>query len=414
MFIPEEFTREFLDSAAAQIKSPLYVDFLKSGEPYRSLARREFHQSAALGYSHKASHVTEDSAVPGLDLDNDRLYYNTEGTAADFWRDKHLPRPSKDINQLREDLFQWGYCLIDEALSREQHEKMAHRIAEQAAGERKAGLASWMGTEPAPGESLSTTQFVHCLINKGDQFVQCVEHKTDAVQAAHIIERLLTECIGDSFLMSSFIAIITNKYNLPQSLHQDQAIAPFQDTAAPFTCNTMFILDDMDAQNGGTLVVPGSHRLLSKQSSGRPLETPLPPAINLTAPAGTVMIFEGRLLHGTGVNKSAQPRTILVMNAIKPFMRQQELHLFSASSEILTNASDKLLYRLGAIPKGLGGIEGAWNGDRLLAQRLAMESGEYRALGQLSADSDSETLAAAYSYRFSEVGLRQEPFQRKR
>jgi hypothetical protein len=126
------------------------------------------------------------------------------------------------------------------------------------------------------------------------------------------------------------------------------------------------------------------------------------------------MIFEGRLLHGTGVNKSAQPRTILVMNAIKPFMRQQELHLFSASSEILTNASDKLLYRLGAIPKGLGGIEGAWNGDRLLAQRLAMESGEYRALGQLSADSDSETLAAAYSYRFSEVGLRQEPFQRKR
>ena len=62
------------------------------------------------------------------------------------------------------------------------------------------------------------------------------------------------------------------------------------------------------------------------------------------------MIFEGRLLHGTGVNRSDAARTVLVMNSIKPFMRQQELHLFSAHSSILENASDKLLYRLGAMP----------------------------------------------------------------
>ena len=277
---------------------------------------------------------------------------------------------------------------------------MHQRISDQAAGERKAGIASWTGTEPAPGDKLTTTQFVHCLINKGQQFIDCVEHKTEGVQAAHVIERLITESIGKRFLMSSFIAIITNKHNLPQGLHQDQAIAPFQDAAAPFTCNTMFILDDMGPHNGGTLVVPGSHKLLSEPGTGQPITTPLPPAINLTAPAGTVMIFEGRLLHGTGVNRSDKPRTVLVMNSIKPFMRQQEL-LCSLPVKILENASDKLLYRLGAIPTGLGGIEGAWNGDRLVGQRLALERGQYLTVGELSPDSSVEELNQDFGYRHS-------------
>ncbi|NCF33573.1 MAG: hypothetical protein GWP50_08390 [Proteobacteria bacterium] len=411
MSIPEEFTPQYIDHASAEQGSPLYQDIVTSKEPYRSLARRDFHQSAQYGYSHRAKDAPIDSPAPGLDLNNDNVYYNTQGAAADYWRDANLPNPSKDINRLRQDLAEWGYCLIDQALSDEQLTRMKQRVSDQAAGERKAGIASWMGTDTVPGDKLTTTQFVHCLINKGAQFIECVEHKPAGMQAAHVIERLISESIGERFLMSSFIAIITNKYNLPQGLHQDQAIAPFQDTAAPYTCNTMFILDDMGPHNGGTLVVPGSHKLLSAPGTGQPITTPLPPAINLTARAGTVMIFEGRLLHGTGVNRSDESRTVLVMNSIKPFMRQQELHMFSADTEILENASDKLLYRLGAIPTGLGGIEGAWNGDRLVRQRRAMEQGQYLAVGELSPDSTTEELNQDFGYRHSEVGERQAPDQ---
>ncbi|MEC7990178.1 MAG: hypothetical protein VX192_02330, partial [Pseudomonadota bacterium] len=103
--------------------------------------------------------------------------------------------------------------------------------------------------------------------------------------------------------------------------------------------------------------------------------------------------------------------TVLVMNSIKPFMRQQELHMFSARKEILENASDKLLYRLGAIPTGLGGIEGAWNGDRLVGQRLALEQGQYLTVGELSPDSSVEELNQDFGYRHSEVGERQAPDQ---
>ncbi len=408
--LPEEFTPDYV-AANSPVESQLYRAMLSSGQPYRSLAKHNFHHSAKYGFYHKAEHAPTASPTPGLDLDDEKLYYNTTGEAEAYYRNVDLPEPRKDITRLREDLHAWGYCLIDEALSAEQCAAMQHRVREQAAGERLAGIAAWTGTPAPPGEALPKTQFVHCLINKGQQFIDCVEHDPKGVQAAAVIEQLIGESIGDDFLMSSFIAIIANQNNLPQTLHQDQAIAPFQDPAAPFTCNTMFILDDMDAANGGTLVVPGSHKLLSEPASGEPLHHPLPPAINLSAPAGTIMIFEGRLLHGTGVNRTTNSRTILVMNSIKPFMRQQELHLLSANPEVLRSASPKLLYRLGAQPKGLGGVEGAWNGDILRDQRLALEAGEYIRVGQLSSASPTEDLAKPYGYRQSDSAKKQAAHQ---
>jgi ectoine hydroxylase-related dioxygenase (phytanoyl-CoA dioxygenase family) len=406
MSAPIEFSETYVEAHSPPETQP-YRAFLTSGEPYRSLMRRAFHTGARLGFSHDPSDAPAASPHPGLDLEDEGLYYNTTGAAADYWHDVDLPRPAKDIRRLREDLDKWGYCLIEEALSADQLAAMKRRVMDQALGEQQAGLACWMGSAPAPGEPLPRVQFLHSLINKSRQFVQCVEHDPEGVQAGPVIEQLLNETMGPDFLMSSFVAIITRPFNNPQGLHQDQAIAPFQDPVAPFTVNTMFILDDTGPHNGGTLVVPGSHRLVSATGSGGAIQSPLPPAINLTAPAGTVMIFEGRLLHGTGVNRSNATRAILVMNAVKPFMRQQEVHLLSAAPDILRNGSPKLLYRLGARPTGLGGVEGCWNGGYLVEQRLALERGDYLRVGELGPDSPAEILAADYGYRRSEIGLAQ-------
>ena len=410
MSVPSEFSKSYVESNSP-VEEQLYTEFLKSREPYKSLSRRNFHQFAKDGFSLDPRIIGETGPTPGLDLEDDEVYYNTSGAAAEYWRDKNLPRPVKDISTLRKDLKQWGYCLIQEGLSAAQYESMKKRLVEQAEGERKAGVANWMGTAPIPGQAISNTQFLHALINKGEQFVQCVEHDPKGVQAGAVIEQLLSETMGADFLMSSFIAIVSNPNNMPQGLHQDQATAPFQDSVAPYTVNTMFIMENMTAQNGGTLVVPGSHKILSKAGSGGAIKEPLPPAISLEAPAGTVMIFEGRLLHGTGVNRSNGSRIICVMNSIKPFMRQQELHMLSAKKEILKKGSRKFLYRIGARPTGLGGIEGAWNGDFLVNQRLMLEEGGYLPVGQLSPDMPVEVLSQNFGYRYSEVGLSQSMHQ---
>jgi len=369
--------------------------------------------SARYGYNHNPQKVDTSSNIPGLDLEDDQLYYNTTGSAADYWRDVELPKPAKAIKQLRSDLEEWGYCLIAEGLSKAQYSRMKQRLSDQAAGERKAGIACWTGSAPAPGKELPDVQFLHSLINKGEQFIQCVEHDPEGVQAGPLIEQLLNETVGEGFLMSSFIGIIPNKFNMPQGLHMDESMAPFVDENAPFTVNTMYIMDDLRAENGGTLVVPGSHKILSRRGSENALSEVMPPAINLEAPAGTVMIFEGRLLHGTGVNQLDEERIILAMNSIKPVMRQQELHLLSAKPEVLRNASRKLLYRLGAIPSGLGGIEGVWSGESLVNQRLSMEANAYTRVGELSPTSPLEELAADFGYRHSDIGQSQAPHQQE-
>ncbi|MDA0790269.1 MAG: phytanoyl-CoA dioxygenase family protein [Proteobacteria bacterium] len=409
MNVPVEFTKEYIEANSPK-EEQLYTAFLGSGEPYRSINRHNFHMGAREGYAHDPAKAPADSSVPGLDLEDDELYYNTTGSAAAYWKQFDLPKPTKDIRKLRADLREWGYCLIEDALSKDQYVRMKKRLSDQAAGERKAGIACWTGTPLPPGENLPRTQFLHTLINKGEQFIQCVEHDPRGVQGGPLIEQILKETMGPGFLMSSFIGIMPTQYNMPQGLHMDQAMSPFVDSNAPFTVNTMYIMDDLTAFNGGTLVVPGSHRLLSEIGSGNPVEKPLPPAINLEAPAGTVMMFEGRLLHGTGVNQSDAERIILVMNSVKAVMRQQELHMLSAAPDVLENASAKLLYRLGAYPGGLGGVEGAW-AEYIVNQRFAIERGEYIRVRELSPDSSVEELSRDYGYRYSESGRHQASLQ---
>jgi hypothetical protein len=53
-------------------------------------------------------------------------------------------------------------------------------------------------------------------------------------------------------------------------------------------------------------------------------------------------MFEGRLLHGTGVNKTETPRRMFVGNSLKPNFRQQELWALSLAEDVLAAASPKV------------------------------------------------------------------------
>ena len=63
-------------------------------------------------------------------------------------------------------------------------------------------------------------------------------------------------------------------------------------------------------------------------------------------------------------------------------MRQQELHALSLHPNYCVARRQNLLYRLGLRPFGLGGIEGAQQGDYLVNQRLAIEQGKLPASGR--------------------------------
>ena len=369
MTAPQEFTAEAIEAASANAFTP-YRDFLASGEPYRSLLENNPWMKAP-------------SAGSELEWGKGWYYDTTVARKHPSWCDIALPRATKDITQMRRDLFEWGYCLIEAGVSEEQCARLHDRVADQAAAERALGIAH---LSPAQ-------QHVWSLVNKGADFVRCMDFDTEAVQAGPVIERLLDETLGRSWNHFSFISNISFPGCHPQGLHQDQSfIAPYNPPEAPILVNTVYILQDVNEVNGGTLLVPASH----KMNRGADGFGPLPPAINLEANAGDILLMDGRVLHGGAVNRSDKLRYIITNSTVKPWIRQQEDFLLTISSEVLANASEKFLMRVGfqatavrSMVEGYGyrgnGRSGDPNGS-LINVRRAIDDGGYRHIGPLSMD----------------------------
>jgi len=84
--------------------------------------------------------------------------------------------------------------------------------------------------------------------------------------------------------------------------------APYADTCSKLS--SLWMLTEFNAHTGGTLVIPGSHRSQSNPSGGDLFdrEAPLPAELQISAPAGSVMLFDSRLWHCVAKNNSNEPR----------------------------------------------------------------------------------------------------------
>lgn len=108
-----------------------------------------------------------------------------------------------------------------------------------------------------------------------------------------------------------------------QGLHTDWYPRSAGDPFAVVTA--LWLLDDFTAKNGATRVVPGSHRL----------EQPLPKAMQqpaarhreekvITAPAGSVLIFNGHLWHSGTKNERGGKRRLLQLQLVADDARARE------------------------------------------------------------------------------------------
>jgi len=325
-------------------------------------------------------------------------YYDTTvGGKHPHWQNEDLPLPSKDIDQLRRDFLKWGYCKIEDALSAKQVEAVRERVTAQAEGERRAGIA----------QRTPSGQNINCCVNKGRCFEGLIEQHTDWVQGGPLVEQLVSEALGADYICTSLIAAISVEGGVPQALHQDQNNA--LDSSSPMSINILTAISDIDETNGGTLVIPGSHLVLSEAVRQNKPVGKLPPAINIDAPAGTMVITDGRLLHGTGINHTKEPRIVMLNGMQKPFLRQQENWILSVRPEVLNRASPKLLHRMGyqattAAQTNEGHGFGAMGlvdeaAGLLVDFRRAADRGEYLRVGELGPDSSQDQLTAEFTLR---------------
>lgn len=262
----------------------------------------------------------------------------------------NLPVPTRNVARLKRDLAGYGYCLIADAVASDVRKAMLERVVEQYEGEREAGVAL-----PSPTRDARLTN----LLMKGEVFRNCVLHP--------IADAVLEHALGEGFLLSSLGSVRTLPGSLAQGLHIDQTYVGFP-TPVPLVCNTVWMLEDWTEETGATRFVPGSHRWSPEKlgslhegiglANGDGKDNP-PGSVALEAPAGTCLVFDGRALHGTGANKSAdKTRTGVFAYYCRPFLRQFENPFLSIDDRTMMSLPGELRAQLGYRPWFLtGGFE---------------------------------------------------------
>lgn len=95
--------------------------------------------------------------------------------------------------------------------------------------------------------------------------------------------------------------------------------APWQ--AEPLSTQVLWCLDDFKPENGGTLIIPGSHQ-------ARTFPTPQGVANKhvevLTASKGSVVISHGGWWHSQGINRTQERRSCLLGTFVQPWIQPKD------------------------------------------------------------------------------------------
>jgi len=128
--------------------------------------------------------------------------------------------------------------------------------------------------------------------------------------------------LGPDFLISNFTANIALPGSQSMKLHSDQGIVVPEPWFHPWSVNVIWCLNDVDAENGATRYIPGSHRIrwrseLPEDATAR--------TIPFEAPAGSIVVMDGRVWHTSGANIStSRERALLFGYYSRSFIRPQQ------------------------------------------------------------------------------------------
>jgi ectoine hydroxylase-related dioxygenase (phytanoyl-CoA dioxygenase family) len=255
-----------------------------------------------------------------------------------------VPKPTRDLAQAEKDLRDTGVCLLEQALSLEQLERVRQALYRAAEDDRARGREKKFNFDYAHDDS---NQRVWNLLSRDPVFSDLVEHPA----ALHLLRTFL----GWPLLLSNISANITGPGGGEMVLHADQIYMP-EPWSGIQGINVGWCVDRFADENGATRIVPGSH-LLNRMPTDKELASD---TVALEAPPGTMVVMEGRVWHKTGNNRTENERRAAIFGFYTiPIYRTQENWFLSLNPSVQLFASDTLLTLLGYKAEGLGLVNGA-------------------------------------------------------
>ena len=227
--------------------------------------------------------------------------------------------------------------MLRDVLSAEEVAFYRRRILDLAAQERANGLAI--------RHTDDSGQLVRWLVNKGEEFERVLTDET----VTPVFEYLL----GPDYTLSTLTSNIISPGAADGGCHVDGALGampePLPEQA--MVVNSLWLLDDFTPENGGTRYVPGSHRRRTK-----PTDATVPDAqeLRLSAPAGSVFIFNGAVWHGAGANQTDEARCCLICFCCRSFLKPMFDFANNLHDDVRQRMTPQLsrLYGVDSAPRG--------------------------------------------------------------
>jgi len=147
----------------------------------------------------------------------------------------------------------------------------------------------------------------------------------------------ITHVIGTNIQLSS----LSSRAAQPNGHGQQILHADWKEAVEPgnyFVCNAAWLIDDYSEENGGTRVIPGSHRC--GESPQDVLADPLadhPDQVIFTGRAGSVIVFNSHLWHGGRTNHSNGLRRGVLSYFVRrgaPYIQNDHKELLSEETKV--------------------------------------------------------------------------------
>lgn len=217
--------------------------------------------------------------------------------------------------------------------------------AEECAHIRQT-VRPWLGHTGRNSFEGRRTQRIYSVLSRTRVCDRLVDHPR--VLAA--LDRLLMP----NYLLSTLQAINIQPGEAAQLAHHDDGFYPIPRPRAPLAAATIWAIDDFTADNGATVLYPGSHRW------GRRRPDSDDEALPVVMPAGSCVFFVGTLWHGGGANNTAHERLAITAQYCEPWLRPMEAYTLSVSRDIARTVSDDIRRMLGYSihPPFVGNVDG--------------------------------------------------------
>ena len=241
---------------------------------------------------------------------------------------RHLP-PTATVEAVAEVLGEDGCVVVDDL------------VAPDVLDRLEAELAPFMAETPY-GDDFSghRTRRTGGLVARAVSSHQLVMHPTVTGAVGSVLGHATT------FQLHLTQVISIEPGQDAQYVHRDQWAFDFFSFPAGYevTCNTIWAMTDFTAENGGTRLIPGSHRYDDKLSF---TDADTEPA---EMRKGSVLLYTGALYHGGGPNRSAGVRNGVNITYCVGWLRQEENQYLSVPPDVARELPDDLLRMMGYAP----------------------------------------------------------------